>query len=121
MESTNAHGDAKLAKVARKVDRTRKLVGLNAGKSHERLIARLEGFRDPGGLNAPVRLVESGDDHIHVRPEHLPLAAILGETVEAGQCVRGDRRPQPLDGIPIVIIVRGLDQNEMEFRHRSPH
>ena len=46
-------------------------------------------------------------------------AGILGERVQAGERVGGDRRAQPLDRIAVVVVMRRLDHHEVEER-RAP-
>ena len=74
---------------------------------------------------AAVGLVESSTENISIGT---PLSDVVtevnvaaGQSVQAGECVRRNGRSQPLDGIPIVIIMRGLDQDEMKFRPAVLH
>ena len=49
-----------------------------------------------------------------VRPEHLPLGAIGGNAIHGGERIRGDHRAPPADHIAVVVVMRRLDQNELE-------
>src|SRR5262249_48909146 len=64
--------------------------------------------------NAPVGLVVSVDADCHTGAEHPAPAGVFGETVEAGERVRRDRGLDPLDGIAVVVVMRRLDQNQVE-------
>src|SRR5262249_61824959 len=69
---------------------------------------------DAPGAPPPVRLVIGVDAELDIGPEHLAPLSVLGETVEAGQRVRRDRRPEPLDRVAVVVVMRRLDQDEMQ-------
>ena len=70
---------------------------------------------DPVGPHAPVGLV------IGVRggsrrpgPSTWRRLCVLGEPVQAGQRVGGNRRSHPLDRIAVVVVMRRLDHHEVE-------
>src|SRR5438132_4652624 len=44
----------------------------------------------------------------------MPVPGVLGETAQTGERVRRDRRPEPLDRIAVVVVMRRLDQHEVE-------
>ena len=77
------------------------------------MICRIQRDYDFG---APVGFVVSVDADCHAVAEHLTPAGIFGETVEAGERVRRNRGLDPLDGIAVVVVMRRLDQNQMEDR-----
>jgi hypothetical protein len=69
---------------------------------------------DPAGPDAAIGLVIGVDADRHFGSEHPPPAGIFGETVEAGQGIRRYRGLDPLDRIPVAVIVRRLDQDQVE-------
>jgi hypothetical protein len=71
---------------------------------------------DPVGADAAVGLVIGVDADRHIRSKHLALARVFGETVEAGERVRRDRRLDPLDWLAVVVVMRRLDQHQVEDR-----
>ena len=103
-----------LAERGGQVERAGKLVRLHADQ-HDHAGARLA---DRAGnrcrADALVGLVDGDDLERDVRSEHLPLGAIDGEAIEAGERIRRDRRAEPLDDVAVVVVVRRLDQDEPE-------
>jgi hypothetical protein len=70
--------------------------------------------KDLVGPDARVRLVPDGDADLDVLAEDLALGAVEGEAVQRRQRIGRDRRADPLDDVTVVIVVRGLDQEELE-------
>ena len=70
-----------------------------------------------------IGLVERLDDDVDVGPKTLAAAAILAQAIERGQGIGRDVRPQPGDRIAVVVVVRRLDQHEVEGRtlHGTAH
>jgi hypothetical protein len=72
---------------------------------------------DPRRPDTAIGLVIGADADRHIGAEHLPPAGVLGEAVQAGECVRGDRRLDPPDRVAVVGVMRRLDQHQMKDRH----
>ena len=71
---------------------------------------------DPVGPDPAVGLVIGVDADYHAGSEHAPPAGVFGEPVEAGERVRLYRRLYPLDRIAVVVVMRRLDQHQVEHR-----
>ena len=71
---------------------------------------------DPVGPDAGVGLVIGVDADRHIRAKQPAPARIFGETVEAGESVRRDRRLDPPDSIAVVIVMSRLDKHQVEDR-----
>ena len=67
-----------------------------------------------------VGLVDRRDVDGDIRPQHLPLGAIGGDAIDGGERIRRDHRPPPADHVSVVVVVRRLDQNELEATLRDP-
>src|SRR6266540_7276408 len=61
-----------------------------------------------------MRLVNRLDGDGNPRPEDLALCAIGRNAVDGCQRIRGNQRTPPADHVAIVVVVRRLDQNELE-------
>ena len=116
MEAAHRHRQAGLEEVAGEVDGVRELVGLHADQADQRLAA---GAADVGhdavGPHPGIGLVERLDQDVDVGAQHLALPAVLAQPVERGQGVGRDVGPQPRDRIAVVVVVRRLDQNQVEI------
>ena len=99
----------------RQIDRARKLVRLHADQADQRLAAGLADFPDDAvRTDAPVGLVVGVQADFDARPQHLAALGVLRQAVQAGERVGRNGRPEPLDGIAVVIVMRRLDHHEME-------
>ena len=99
----------------REIDRARELVRLHADQADQRLAAGLPDHADDAvGPNAPVGLVIGVQADLDAFAQHAAPLRVLGEAVEAGERIGRDRRPDPLDRIAVVVIVRRLDHHEMK-------
>ena len=121
MKPANANRDATLAKAPGEIDRSWKLIGLNTGKGDESFISGIDGFHDIRGTCATIRFVERGNHEFRSWAQHLSSAAVLRDAIEARQRIGGYRRSQPLDRIPIVIVMCRLDQDEVKGRPAALH
>ena len=63
----------------------------------------------------PAELSAEGTEfEIDLGPQHAAIGAILRDAVKRRQRVRRDRRAQPLNDVAVVVVMRGLDQDETE-------
>ncbi len=111
MEAANRDRHAERPKLAADVERPGKLIGLNANQRDE----SAAGLDPPGNcrdVDDRVALVQGFDLDIHVGAENAIFRAFRKQAVDAGEAVRGDRRPPPLDDVAVAIVMRGLDQND---------
>src|SRR5262249_5306829 len=65
-------------------------------------------------FHARMDFVDDRDVDGGVGSQYPPLRRIAPQAVENRQRVRGDERPHPLDDVAVVVVVRRLDQNELE-------
>lgn len=96
------------------IERPGELIGLHADQSDKARIRSPYGSCQLSGVDAPVAFIVGFDLNSRVRSEHLPVGAIPDQPVNAGKAVRRDQTPSPLDDVSVVIVVRGLDQNDLE-------
>ena len=117
MEAAHRHRQAGLEELAGEIDGARELVGLHADQADQRLAAAaLDVGDDAVGADPRIGLVERLDDDVDVRPQTPRRAAILTQAIERGQGVGRDMGAQPGDRIAVVVVVRRLDQHELEDR-----
>ena len=94
----------------------RELVGLHADEADEPPSARRADLPDDRvGPDAGVGLVLDGDADLDVLAQHPPRGAVEREPVQRRQRVRRDRRSEPLDDIALIIVVGGLNQEQLEY------
>ena len=116
VETADANRNVLVEEGPRQIDGARKLIGLNAHECDQRLVSGPDRFEDFGRRDTLIGFVEGGDDDVCGSAEHLALAAILGDAVEAGKRVRGNRRQQPLNRVAIVVVMGGLNHDKVECR-----
>ena len=124
MEAAQRHRIAALEELARKIDGAGKLVGLHADQADQCLAAGALDLRHQAlRADARVGLVDRPDDDLDVGAQHLAALAVLAQAIERGQGVRRNVRPQPRDWIAVVVIMRRLDQDQLEpgFLRRPAH
>src|SRR5580704_8101685 len=99
----------------RQIDGARELVGLDPDEAYQGTTAGLpDAADDPLGPHAPDGLVIGLDADLDLVAKHMPAPGVLGETAQTGERIRRDRRPEPLDRITVVVVMRRLDQHEVE-------
>ena len=115
MESADHHRHAGRPERAGDVERAGILVRLHADDRDQaepavapKLGEQLVDF------DAGMDLVDHRDVDGGVGSEHGPLRRIAPQAVEHGERVRGDERAHPLDDVAVVVVMRRLDQDELE-------
>lgn len=104
----------------RQIDSPGKLIGLNANETNESLTTRPENqFDDLIRSDTPIGLIVGMKTYFYTCTQHCARARIFGQAVQAGQRVGWDSRPNPLNGIAVIIVVGRLDQNDMQQPLRS--
>ena len=104
----------------RQIDGTGELVRLDADQPDQH--APTGAANPPDNAvrpNPAIGLVIGVDADLDLGTQHPPAADILGQTVQASQRVGGDRRPEPLDWIAVIVVMRRLDQHELKQRGRG--
>ena len=115
VEAPDADRHVAFAEAAREVDGARVLVRLHADHGDEAAAAiGLDHADDLFGPDPAVGFVEGVKPDIDVVAETFPIPEIGNQAVEAGHGVRGDCRPEPLNGIAVAAIVRRLDHDKMK-------
>jgi hypothetical protein len=115
MEAADAHLDVGGAQAPGNIQGARILVRLDPDHADQAFAAGgsdLPG--DPVGMDPGVGLVDDGDIDVNVRTEHAPLHAVVDDAIDHGHGVGGNLRPDPLDDIAIVVVMRRLDQIDAE-------
>ena len=122
MEAADGDRHAASAKLAADVERTGKLIRLNADERDKAAAGGLDPVGNPGNVDDRVAFVIDVDLDIHVGTEDAFVGALREQAVDAGEAVRGDCRAPPLDDIAVVVVMRRLDQNDQKLAagHRSP-
>ena len=117
MKPADANRQTGAQKRPRQVDGAWELVRLDPDQSDEgTATGSVNHTDDPVGPDAAVGFVIGVDADRHIRSKHLAPARVFGEAVEAGERVRRDRRLDPPDRIAVVVVMRRLDQHQMEDR-----
>jgi hypothetical protein len=110
------------AELPREIERTRVLVRLHADQPDETSAGRAD-LRDDGfDADDGVALVERIDLDIDVGPEHALCRAVREQAVNAREAVGGNGRAPPLDDVAVGVVMRRLDQNNLEdaVSHAQP-
>src|SRR5262249_41129211 len=68
-------------------------------------------------VDVRIGLVDHDDVDIDIRTEHALPGAVAREPVDRCQRIRRDQRAPPADNVPVIVIVRRLDQNQLETPH----
>ena len=114
MEAADPDGHAELAEDAGQVERAGELVRLHADQHHHSGAGFADIARDLLRPHPAIGLVDGVDVDGDVGAKHALFRAFDGESVEAGERIRRNRRADPLDHVAVVVIVRRLDQDEAE-------
>ena len=109
-----AHGDldVEIAELFCQIEHVRELVRLHADEHHHAIACFADHRRQFLRPDPRVGLVQRMNLDLDIVAEHVPLFAVEREPVKCRERVRGDGRTQPLDHVPVVIIMRRLDQDQ---------
>src|SRR5437763_1439457 len=98
METADDHRDAGSAHGTRDVERTWKLVRLDADKPNDAEAAvALEQGQNHCNVDTCICFIDYGKIEIDVRPERGTTGRIAGDAVDDGERVRGGERSRPLN------------------------
>ena len=115
VEPADADLNPRFAQGSTDVHRARELVRLYAHERDETMPPRLfDAPHQPLGPDARIRLVVARHDDLDVGPEHLALRTVHAQAIQHGQRIRRHSRLHPLDHIAVVVVVRGLDEDQFE-------
>ena len=119
VKTADRHGHAFGAQAAGDRHRPRELVGLHADQADDPRMPRLLDPRgDPVDGNHRVHLVVGIDLDLDVFAQHLAVGAIRGDGIEARHRIGGNRGLPPLNDVALAVVVRRLDDLDVEFWHR---
>ena len=121
MEPADADRDAARPQRPGEIERTGKLVGLNADQHDHAGAGILDHAGQAIGADAGIGLVKGVDVDRDVIAEHAAGGAILRQPVERRQRVRWYGGSKPLDDVAVVIVMRRLDQQQREPPRVSGH
>ncbi len=115
VKSADGNGNSSRPERSGNVESAGILVRLNTDKRDKPEVAVApEPGEQPPHIDARVRLVDHFDVDGDVRPKDLPLGAIGGDCIHGSERIRGDHRAPPADHVSVVVVVRRLDQNQLE-------
>ncbi|HEV2189590.1 MAG TPA: hypothetical protein VGR70_20435 [Stellaceae bacterium] len=118
VKAANRYGHAARAQFASESHGPGKLVRLHADEADDARVARLgQAGGNRSNRHLDVDLVVAVDLDGDVIAEHLPIGAILGDRVQAGEGIGGDPGPPPLNDVPVFIVVRRFDDLDVESFH----
>ena len=120
VEPADHHGKAGLAELAREIERARILVRLHADEADETCARRADLPDRALDVDDRVAFVVGIDVDIDVGAEHLRVGAFGQQAVDACKAVRRDRGTPPLDDVAAGVVVRRLDQDDLEDCHCVP-
>ena len=97
------------------VERARVLIRLHADEADQSQPAGVFDLtRDSVGPDAFVGFVDRENLDVDVVAERGGLHRVLRDSIEAGERVRRQRRPEPLDHITIIVVMRRLDEEQQK-------
>ena len=115
MEAAHGNGNSGGLERSCNVEGAGILVRLNTNKRDKPEVAVApEAGEQRRHVDARVRLVDHFNVDGDVRPKNLPLGAIGRNCVHGSERIRGDHRAPPADHVSVIVVVRRLDQNELE-------
>jgi len=115
MKSADRDLNARLSKRPCDVERARELVRLHADQpDHAEIVMLPELREDVFDSDSSVGFVERRDVDRDVVAEHVARGRVHRQCVDAGQRVRRDRRSNPLDDVAVGVVMRRLDQYQLE-------
>ena len=115
MKTADGDREACLQEWAGQVHRARELVALHAHQRNQHPAAGADNLaNDAIRTDAPIRLVIGVETNLDARAQHGAALRILTQRIETGQRVRRNGRPEPLNRVAIVVVVRWLDHDEVE-------
>ena len=110
VKPTDAHGQPLRAERPRQVHGPGELVGLDSDQADEHPTAlRPHPPRDRTRADPGVRLVDGRDPELDPLAQSTALRDVGRDAVQGRQAVRGHGRANPLDHVPVVVVVGGLD------------
>src|SRR5258706_715762 len=122
MESADHHRQLGGAELPGDIDGAGKLIGLDADKADEAAARGLDAADGALDVDDRVALVIGLDVDIDIRSQRLLLGADRQDAAYTRQAVGGNGRAMPLDHISLVIVMGGLDQDDLKdpLAHASP-
>src|SRR5512144_2065529 len=121
MKSADADLNASHAQRARDVHRPRKLVRLDADEADQAVTAVVAYLPDDlARIDPRVGFIIGAQSDLDILAQNLAGGRFRRKSVNRCQGVGRHDRTEPLDDVAVVVIVRRLDENEMEYSRRVP-
>jgi hypothetical protein len=121
VEAAHHDGEPSGAERAPEIERAWKLIRLHAHQPDEAGPCGTDVAHDAAHPDDRVHFVVRLNLDVHVRAEHSRVRALRQQAVDAGEAVRRHHRPQPLNDVAVVVVMRRHDQDDLEpaFTHRG--
>ena len=115
MEPTDHHRHALLAQRPRNIERAGKLVRLHADNANESQAAVLrDAPRDRSRLHSRVGFIDRENIDGKRGAEDLARGSAHGKAIDGSERVRRHGRAEPLHDITVSVVMRWLDEDELE-------
>ena len=120
MKAAHRHRNTGPSKWPRNIQSARILIGLDAHQSDQSKIVILpEVLKERRNIDPGVGLIDHCHIDVDIRPQHLALGAIDGNTIDGRKRVGRYHRPPPANDISVIIVMRWFDEDEPENTPRG--
>ena len=119
MEAADRDRDIGLAELAGDIERARILIGLNADQRHEAAAGLANVAHRLLHVDDGVALVIGFDFDVDIGTERERFGAFAQQAIDAGEAVGRNGRAPPLDDIAVGVVMRRLDQDDLELATRG--
>ena len=114
VKAADHHGNPGGAEFTGDIERAGKLIGLHADETDEAGFGIADLANGALDVDDGVALVIGLDVDIDVVTERLRSRTFGHQPIHAGEAVRGNERPPPLDHVAVGVVMRRLDQDYLE-------
>jgi hypothetical protein len=121
VKATDADLDARRAQRARDIHRPRKLVRLDADQADQAATAVVAYLpNDLARIDPRVGFIIGARSELDIFTQNLAGGRVGGKPVERRQRVGRHDRTEPLDDVPVVVVMRRLDDEEVKYPRFGP-
>jgi hypothetical protein len=118
VEAADEHADAGRSKLAGQIHGARELIRLHAHQRHDDLVRAALQLADPCHRHVIHVLVDQMHVDAHILPQEVLGDHVLGQAGETRQSVAREHAAQMAHHVPVVVVLRGFDQIEVNsLRH----
>ena len=119
VEAAHRHRNVRRPDRPRDIERAGILVGLHADQAEQTEVSMLAEAADQlRDIHPGVGLVDDIDIDGNIGTQDLALRAVECEAVNRGERVGRDQRPPPADDIAVIVVMRGLYEDELKAAFR---